>query len=246
MPVVASNLGVQRLIMSPAPSPFHPDDVEAAVLAHGLDLYSKGWFPMGDESGEVHWYRARRRGLVPLDERFHVGRSLLRRLRRRPFDLRTDTAFGEVIRQCATVPRDGETGTWLHPDIISLFELFHRAGRAHSVEAWLEVPGGPSRLVGGVYGLAIGGVFCAESMFCRPDLGGSDAGKIALVTLVELLRRLGFAVLDAQIINEHTERFGAFEISDTAYAALLAENRDRAPGPWPACGPLTDQPASRA
>ena len=80
--------------------------------------------------------------------------------------------------------RAGESGTWLHPEIIALFELFHRAGLAHSVEAWIEEPGGVHTLVGGVYGVAIGSVFCAESMYCRPDLGGSDAGKIALVTLV--------------------------------------------------------------
>ncbi len=227
---------VQRSDVSSPSDPSNLSELEAATLAHALDLYAQGWFPMGDSSGEVSWYRSRRRGIVPLDERFRIGRTLKRRLRKRPFSLRTDTAFGEVIRQCAAVPRAGESGTWLHPEIISLFELFHRAGKAHSVEAWIDAPGGERTLVGGVYGVAIGGVFCAESMYCRPDLGGGDAGKIALVTLVWLLRRLDFAVLDAQIINEHTERFGAYEIADASYRALLRHHAGRTPAAWPLPG----------
>lgn len=217
-------------------------EAESALIAHALALYRQGWFPMGDEQGAVEWYRSRQRGIVPLDERFHVGRTLAKRVRKRPFTVTTDLAFGDVIRQCASVPRKGESGTWLHPDIISLFELFHRAGHAHSIEAWLDEPGTSARLVGGVYGVALGGVFCAESMFCRPDLGGSDAGKIALVTLVGLLRQLGFAALDAQIINEHTERFGAYEITDAAYRKLLERHAGVDPGAWPPPGPIrTDQ-----
>lgn len=224
--------------MSSADASRGPGSDEASLIAHALGLYARGWFPMGDERGHVGWYRSRRRGIVPLDERFHVGRTLARRLRARPFVLRTDTAFGEVIRQCASVPREGETGTWLHPEIISLFDMFHRGGHAHSVEAWIDEPGGGKTLVGGVYGVAIGGIFCAESMYCRPDLGGSDAGKIALVELVGVLRRLGFAVLDAQIINEHTERFGAYEITDAAYRTLLERHAGRGPEPWPPPGPI--------
>ncbi len=219
-------------------SAFDPDDAESTLIAHALDLYAEGWFPMGDDAGEVHWYRARQRAIVPLDEQFRTGRTLRRRIRQRPFDLRTDTAFGDVIRQCALVPREGESGTWLHPQIIALFELFHQAGHAHSIEAWVAEPGGTSRLVGGVYGIAIGRIFCAESMYCRPDLGGSDAGKISLVALVGLLRRLGFAVLDAQIINEHTERFGAYEITDAAYGTLLDLHAGTPAAPWPARGPI--------
>ncbi|MEI7656559.1 MAG: leucyl/phenylalanyl-tRNA--protein transferase [Phycisphaerae bacterium] len=225
--------------MSSSDGDITPEPVDSELLANALALYRRGWFPMGDADGEVTWYRSRRRGIVPLDERFHVGRTLSRRLRKRPFVLLTDTAFGEVIRECANVPRAGETGTWLHPEIISLFDLFHRGGHAHSVEAWIDEPGGEKRLVGGVYGVAIGGVFCAESMYCRPDLGGSDAGKIALVELVGLLRRVGFSVLDAQIINEHTERFGAYEISDAAYRTLLERHAGRQPPPWPSPGPAT-------
>ena len=226
--------------MSSPTDPSNSSELESATVAHAFGLYAQAWFPMGDPSGEVSWYRSRRRGIVPLDERFHVGRTLTRRLRKRPFSLRTDTAFAEVIRQCAAAPRTGESGTWLHPEIIALFELFHRAGLAHSVEAWIEEPGGVHTLVGGVYGVAIGSVFWAESMYCRPDLGGSDAGKIALVTLVSLLRRLDFSVLDAQIINEHTERFGAYEITDAAYRKLLGLHAGRAPKAWPSPGPIPD------
>jgi leucyl/phenylalanyl-tRNA--protein transferase len=206
------------------------------MVLRGMDLYAAGWFPMADEDGEVQWFQPHQRAVVPLDERFHISRSLRKTMRKAPFIVSTDVAFHRVIRHCATAPRE-EGGTWLVDEIIELFELFHRAGAAHSVEVWRQGPEGVE-LVGGVYGLAVGRVFCAESMFCLPQRGGTDASKVALVVLRDLVLRLGFCLLDAQIINPHTVQFGTFELDRDAYLAQLTGEAHAATCPWPQAGPL--------
>lgn len=186
------------------------------------------------ETGELEWVQPERRALLPVEEdRFHISRSLRKTLRRLGsqdprcgFIVRSDTAFGEVIRACAE-PRPGREDTWLSADIITLFELLHTAGHAHSVECWLLAPGGDEVLVGGVYGLAIGGVFAGESMFSRPELGGTDASKVALACLVAHVRRRGFAIFDAQLVNPHLDQFGVYEIDRTEYMALLRREGSR-------------------
>lgn len=186
-----------------------------------LGMYRQGWFPMREPDGpEVRWVQPQRRAVIPLDERFHVPRNLRARVRAGRFEIGHDRAFGEVIRACAE-PGEGREETWLAPEIIDAFELFHRAGVAHSVEARL---GGV--LVGGLYGVALGRVFAGESMFSRPGQGGTDASKVCLVHLVEHLRRRGFVLLDAQLANPHLEQFGAYEMPREEYLAILAEHGD--------------------
>lgn len=199
---------------------------ERSHVAGVLEMYRQGWFPMLDEDGRrVNWVQPEMRGIIPLDDRFRVSRSLRQRVKSGRFRVVVDTAFGEVIRACA---EPGRGGTWLHPDIIETFDLLHRAGHAHSVEAWLETPGGGRTLVGGLYGLQLGGVFCGESMFSRPASGGTDASKVCLVHLVERLRARGFALLDAQLTNDHLEQFGLFEMPREAYLETLDAHADDA------------------
>lgn len=198
------------------------------VVEQVLRHYAQGWFPMADDSTpemRVRWVQPEARAVIPLDDRFVVSRSLRARVRARRFRVSTDEAFERVIRACAG-PRPRDTGQWLSQDIIRAFELLHRAGHAHSVEAWLTpAPGEPERLVGGLYGLAQGSVFSGESMFCRPDLGGTDASKVCLVHLVAHLRRRGFTLLDAQLANAHTDQFGSYEVPRAAYLAHLDAHR---------------------
>ncbi|MCX5688681.1 MAG: leucyl/phenylalanyl-tRNA--protein transferase [Planctomycetota bacterium] len=208
------------------------------MVVRGVELYASGWFPMADEDGEVQWVQPHHRAMVPLDDRFHISRSLNKTLRKAPFLVSTDLAFSQVIRSCAGVPR-AEGGTWLVDEIIDLFDLFHRGRLAHSVEVWRASDDGqPAELVGGVYGLAIGRVFCAESMFCLPARGGTDASKVALVALRHLVRSLKFSVLDAQIINPHTVQFGTYEIERAEYLASLDRESHAAADPWPDAGLL--------
>jgi len=131
----------------------------------------------------------------------------------------SDLGFGEVIRACAAATRE-RPETWLHEEIVFVFELLHRAGHAHSVEVWREMEG-KRLLVGGLYGLALGGLFCGESMFSRPELGGTDASKVALVYLVERLRSLRFEMLDTQLWNPHMAQFGCAEMPDEVYTRAI-------------------------
>ncbi len=199
---------------------------ERARVVDALARYRQGWFPMfmpEDEGGEpkLQWVQPMRRGVIPLEAPgFRVSRSLRQRVRSRRFTITTDRAFGRVIRECgAGAP--GREETWINEEIIATFELLHRAGHAHSVEAWLEGEAGPV-LVGGLYGLAIGRVFCGESMFSRPGLGGTDASKVCLVHLVHHLRRRGYEVLDAQMTNPHLARLGCRTMANHKYVAMLA------------------------
>lgn len=183
-----------------------------------LGMYRDGWFPMHDpEEGEVRWVQPHLRGIIPLEpEGFHIPRTLRSRIRRSRFRVTTDSCFQTVMRECA-VPTKGRESTWIDESIRELFEVLHRAGHAHSIEAWRTSPDGDELLVGGLYGLAIGSVFCGESMFSRPNLGGSDASKVCLVHLVHHLRRRGFSLLDTQLVNQHLVRFGCREMKRGDY-----------------------------
>ena len=223
----------------------HPNpalsSVELRAVEQILRHYAQGWFPMADDSTPemaVRWVQPEARAIVPLDDRFTIGRSLRAKVRTRRFRVTSDQAFERVIRACAR-PRARDTGRWLSEDIAGAFELLHRAGCAHSIEAWLApgAPGEPERLVGGLYGLAQGSVFCGESMFCRPELGGTDASKVCLVHLVHHLRLAGFTLLDAQIQNAHTDQFGAVHVTRSKYLKLLADARTKSVA-WPPFDPL--------
>lgn len=172
-----------------------------------LAAYRSGLFPMAlDERGEIGWFSPDPRGVIPL-ETFHVPKSLHRTLRQGRFETRIDTAFREVIAGCA----DRKT-TWISDRIRTSYEKLFELGYAHSVETWFQ-----DRLVGGLYGVAIGGAFFGESMFSLV----TDASKVALVALVHHLRERGFRLLDTQWSTEHLSRFGCTDIPRTDYLVQL-------------------------
>lgn len=187
-----------------------------------LDLYARGLFPMAEPGGEIYLYDPDPRAIIPLDNGgLRVPRSLRQRVRSGRFTITTDRAFGRVIRACAAPRDDQPEGTWIDERIIAIYEDLHAAGHAHSVEAWLGGAAPDARLVGGLYGVHLGGLFAGESMFSRPDLGGTDASKVCLVHLWHHIRGRGFTLLDAQFINPHLVRLGAVEISRGEYLRRL-------------------------
>jgi leucyl/phenylalanyl-tRNA--protein transferase len=184
-----------------------------------LRAYRHGFFPMAESrEGEVSWCQPYQRALVPLDT-FRPSRSLRRVLREGRFEVSVDTAFEDVIRACS-MPRSHGEETWLSGEIIEVFVKLHRLGLAHSVECRQS-----GDLVGGLYGLSMGGAFFGESMFSiRPE-----ASKVAFCHLVGRLREQGYLLLDAQIMNPHLRLLGAIEIPHEEYLlqleAALAEKR---------------------
>ncbi len=182
-----------------------------------LSAYRRGWFPMADpDTGELDWFSPDPRAFLPL-EAFRVPVTLRREVRRRRFEVASDAAFTEVMRACAA-PRAGDGGSWIDDRLIDAYGRLFDADHAHSVEARLD-----GRLVGGLYGVAIGGAFFGESMFSRPELGGTNASKVCLVHLVAWLVHRGFLLLDTQFRTEHLGRFGCIEIPRRDYLARLAE-----------------------
>ena len=179
------------------------------LTSDGVELaYRHGIFPMADErTGEVLWFRPDPRAVIPLDG-FHISRSLARTLRRGTFEVRVDTDFEGVMRGCADRPE----GTWISERFVDVYSELHRAGKAHCVEAWRD-----GRLVGGAYGLALGGAFMAESMFHRE----TDASKVALAALIGRLRERRFTLLDVQYVTPHLESLGAVEITRREYERRL-------------------------
>ena len=174
-----------------------------------LNAYASGWFPMAVAPGEIRWYSPDPRGVVPLDT-FHVPTRLARTLRKRPFEVRVNTRFEDVIRACAA--REDDEGNWIDAEIIESYCALHARGFAHSVETWAD-----GRLVGGLYGVALGRAFFGESMFHRVN----DASKAALVALVERLHQRAFVLLDTQWVTEHLLQFGAVEIPRRRYLRML-------------------------
>lgn len=177
-----------------------------------IQAYCQGVFPMGNEQGEIWWYDPDPRAILPL-ETFHVPRSLLQRIRRGGFVVKFDAAFRSVITACAAAgPK--RVQTWITPPIIDAYCALHEAGIAHSVETWIN-----GQLVGGLYGVALGGLFAGESMFSH----ATDASKIALVYLVDHLIHQGFVLHDTQFMTPHLQRFGAVEITRTQYKRALRQ-----------------------
>lgn len=177
-----------------------------------LQAYAIGLFPMAERRDDprLFWIDPELRGILPLDG-FHIPQSLAKTLRQRRFDIRVDTAFVQVLEACAE-PKPGREDTWINQHIVALFTRLHRMGFAHSVESWRD-----GRLVGGLYGLALGGAFFGESMFSRE----TDASKVALVDLVARLKLGGALLLDTQFITSHLARFGAVEIPRHDYRRRL-------------------------
>jgi leucyl/phenylalanyl-tRNA--protein transferase len=174
-----------------------------------LTAYAQGIFPMADQRGNIKWYSADPRGVLPLDA-FHVPHTLGQLIRNgKDFEVRINYDFGATMKAC----RENRTdGTWINDKLILAYTQLHELGFAHSVETWWE-----GRLAGGLYGVSLGGAFFGESMFHRRR----DASKIALVSLVNRLRERGFVLLDTQASTSHLRRFGCIDISAEEYLTCL-------------------------
>ncbi len=176
--------------------------------------YAQGYFLMADErGGGLSWYSSRQRTLIPLDERFHYPRSLQRVLNQQRFTVAVNRDFDAVVAGCADRPT-----TWISPELMEIYRALHQEGWAYSFETWQG-----DELAGGILGLVIGGAFIGESMFFRI----SESSKVAMVKLVERLRSRQFVFFDAQMMNPHLERFGAYIVSGQSYQKLLNQALQR-------------------
>ncbi len=195
------------------------DDLDGLLLLGGqptvenlVAAYSQGIFPWPVPGWPLAWFCPPRRGILRLD-RLHVGRSLARAQRQAPWRLSFDEAFEQVMRACQTQPRPGQDGTWITPQLVRGYTALHAAGYAHSVEVWEG-----NELVGGLYGVAVQGVFAGESMFHhRPN-----ASKVAVLALAGHLQARGANWFDIQQLTPHMAALGAEEVSREEFLALLA------------------------
>lgn len=221
-----------------------PDEAEASgLLAIGGDLrperlllaYSLGIFPWPLVEQPLLWFSPDPR-MVLVPAQLRLSHSLRKTLRQQRYEIRLDTAFVDVMRRCAEVPRRGEAGTWITPALAKGYERLHELGFAHSAEAWEE-----GDLVGGLYGVSLGGIFFGESMFSERR----DASKVAFVTLVRQLETWSFDLVDCQVHTDHLARFGATEWTRARFLEALAASLARparrghwrletAPGPYQA------------
>lgn len=177
---------------------------DVAAIIQG---YAQGYFLMADESNDLGWYSSRDRTLIPLDDKFRYPKSLRRVLNSQRFISAINCDFPSVVAGCAN--RDE---TWISPELKEIYLELYRTGWAYSFETWQG-----DELAGGILGIAIAGAFIGESMFYRIP----DASKVAMVKLVEWLRDRQFVLFDAQMMNPHLERFGAYRVSDAQYQQLL-------------------------
>jgi leucyl/phenylalanyl-tRNA--protein transferase len=197
---------------------------EDGLLALGGDLrperlilgYSRGIFPWYAENLPILWHSPDPRMMMTTRD-LVVQKSLRKVIRRRPYQLRMDTAFREVLTGCASAPRPGQDGTWLTSEMVDAYCKLHELGFAHSIEAW-----DGDTLAGGLYGVSLGAAFFGESMFARAP----DASKVAFVACVRQLDAWGISLIDCQVHTEHLERFGAYEVPRLDYLGLLATALD--------------------
>jgi len=194
------------------------DDPNGLLAAGGdlsperlVDAYRHGIFPWYNGGQPILWWSPNPRMVLLLDE-FKLSRSLAKVVRQQRFEIRVDTAFRDVITACAE-PRNGQSGTWITPQVIDAYTTLHRQGYAHSIESWRD-----EQLVGGLYGVAIGRMFYGESMFARE----SDASKVALVKLVAMLKYMEMPLIDCQQETDHLARFGARPVTRRTFAGWLA------------------------
>ncbi len=216
----------------------HPNGLLAAggdLSPHSLlEAYRRGIFPWYEEPQPPLWWTPDPRSVLLPDE-LHISRSLRKLLRKNVYTLGVDTAFSQVMSGCAA-PRQDSHGTWIGREMLAAYIELHRQGCAHSVEVFEP---GTGELVGGLYGVALGGVFFGESMFSRRR----DASKVALVALVNMLKRGGFRLIDCQVGNPHLASLGAREIDRLDFEARLAQTIgiETDPGTWSlpgTCGEL--------
>jgi len=191
----------------------------SGLLAIGGDLhprrimlgYRQGIFPWYADDQPILWWSPDPRSVL-IPSRLKVGRSLKKRLRQAPYEVRLDTAFADVIRACGSIIRPDQEGSWITPEMEESYNQLHEHGYAHSAEAWLD-----GELVGGLYGVILGGIFFGESMFSR----ASDASKIAFVHLVRQLEVWGVELIDCQLQTDHLDRFGAEPMARCAFIEAI-------------------------
>lgn len=201
------------------PDPSEAD--EQGLLAMGGNLepetllaaYSGGIFPWFSEGDPILWWSPNPR-LVLIPQQFHCSRRLARRLKQGRYRFSWDEAFEDVIKTCAEIPRKGESGTWIIPEMLAAYRRLHELGHAHSVEVWEG-----SELIGGLYGVLLNSVFFAESMFSRK----TDGSKMALAKLVERAGRERWKLIDCQFHTGHLESLGAKEISRAEFLTLIGK-----------------------
>jgi leucyl/phenylalanyl-tRNA--protein transferase len=196
-------------------------DLSSARL---IDAYRRGIYPWYSEGQPTLWWSPDPRMVLFVDE-FRMSRSLGKRVRRREFAVRVDTSFRAVMDACAKAPRSGQNGTWITPAMMEAYASLHEQGYAHSVEAWRG-----DELVGGLYGIALGGVFFGESMFAR----ATDASKVCLAHLVAAMRQRGMTMIDCQQETEHLASLGARPIPRREFVLRLAQaiDSDAPVGDW--------------
>ena len=180
-----------------------------------LRAYANGYFPMADNqrSRGLYWFNPEIRAVLPLD-RLHIPRSLEKFMRKKPFEVTVNQAFGDVIHACANARGKKRKSTWINAEIIALYTELHEYGHAHSVECWEN-----NQLVGGVYGVSLGGAFFGESMFSTK----TNASRIALVHLAQGLREAGYLFIDAQFENPHLVQFGFQSVPQADYLVMLRQ-----------------------
>lgn len=220
--------GLRRRVLFPPVSWASPEGVlavggrpDAATLK---EAYGRGIFPWPHEGVPLLWFCPDPRFVLQPEEA-HVSRSLRREMRRGTFGVRADTAFREVIGRCSQQPRPGQNGTWITLEMIAGYTALHDEGLAHSIEAWHD-----GRLVGGLYGISLGGVFFGESMFADVP----NASKVAFATLLANLVRWRFSLVDCQSYTDHLASFGAVEWPRRRFLSVLREalQEPTRPGPW--------------
>ena len=217
-----------------------PDGPNGLLAAGGdlsperiLEAYRQGVFPWFSPGDPILWWSPDPR-MVLFPAEFRLSRSLRKRLKRGEFEVRIDTAFAQVMRACAGTPRPGQDGTWITREMLAAYTRLHELGFAHSVETWtVDEEGSKPRLVGGLYGMAIGRVFYGESMFSH----ATDASKAALAHLVRLLELRGCEMIDCQMNTGHLASLGAREIPRAEFAQRIRELTGEPPLVWPA-GPF--------
>ena len=182
-----------------------PLTAEALVYA-----YASGVFPMAEETGEILWYSPDPRAIIPIDS-YKPAKSLKPITNQKRFEIRVNTSFEQVMRNCA-LPRATEDETWISEELVQAYTSLHKMGLAHSVEAWQD-----GILVGGLYGVSLGGAFFGESMFSLV----SNSSKIAFHYLVQILREQNYSLLDSQFMNDNVLRYGAIEIPREEYKKRL-------------------------
>ncbi|MFK8282829.1 leucyl/phenylalanyl-tRNA--protein transferase [Capnocytophaga cynodegmi] len=194
---------------------------EEGIVAYGYDLtperlleaYQNGIFPWYNEEEPVLWWSPNPR-FVLFPEKLHISKNIKKLLRKNIYQVTYNQSFEEVIINCASIPRKGQDGTWIHPEMITTYTQLHQLGYAHSVEVWYE-----NQLVGGLYGIKMGNIFCGESMFSRK----SNASQVGFITFLQ--QHPEIKLVDCQVYSEYLEKLGAEEIPRTQFLEIIRKNK---------------------